>query len=809
MLKISYKIKYLYSLIALFLVNISVSTAQLTVVPSGTAASLAAKLAGPGITIVSDTLICNTLGNGTFVSVSTPVAIDSGIILSTGRAANTTGTEPALTSTSFSGAGDADLNPLLGSTTVSHDACALIIRFVPKGDTISFRYQFGSEEYRNSTCGTYDDAFGFFISGPGISATLPGVNMALVPGTTVPVAVNSINNGVPGPGLSIATCNSMGAGSPFTSYYIDNTGGTQVSYRGYTSVLTAKHHVNPCDTYRIKMVIADASNYLYDSGVFIEAGSLKTNTYHFDRPTIGSTIASIPNAIVKTCTPDTITIKSSYTVPYPTVLNLAYSGSATPGFDYNVLPPSVTIPAGDSIVKFPVTGLATPTAGVKTIDIILTSASICGNIDSLSITLIDAPSASILTPDTIICAGAALPIVTTGTTGLTYAWSPAATLSNAGIANPVATPVSNTSYTMSATLPGSHCAMITDVINVSVDNPSFTILTPDTTICQGQSFTLRVNGLSSFAYIWTPATALSNPSAIQPVATPTVTTSYTATAISMHGCTVSQSVTITVIPFSFSISTRDTFLCEGATINLNAVVNPASSSYTYLWTGPNGYTSPFLNGVITTATTLNEGSYHLVVTNAGGCFSSADEYIRVYDISHTPILSPPVVLCQYAPSMPLLIEHYNNLLWYSDAADTTPSLFPPYVTTDSIGVQHFYAAQISFQTNCVGPKQVLDVTVESCCNGPILVPSAFTPNGDGYNDVMRVVRSGDYAITEFHIYDRWGNLIFTSTSEKDGWDGTIGGQPADMGTYYYSLIANCIHSDKHPLMMKGDITLIR
>ncbi len=808
MFKFLYKYKTLLTVIILSSLNTTITHAQLSVVPSGTAASLAAKLAGPGITILSDTLICNTLGNGTFVSVATPIAIDSGIILSTGRASLTAGTEPALTSTSFSGAGDPDLTPLLGTTTISRDACALIINFVPKGDTISFRYQFGSEEYRNSTCGTYDDAFAFFISGPGVSTTLPGVNMAIVPGTTVPVAVNSINNGVPGPGLSIATCNAMGTGAPFTSYYIDNTGGTLVTYRGYTTVLTAKHWVTPCDTYRIKMVIADAANYLYDSGVFIEAGSLKTNTYHFDRPTIGSTINGIPNSVVKTCTPDSIAIKSSYTVPYPTTLNLTYTGTATAGTDYATLPATVIIPAGDSVIKFAVNGLPTPPAGTKTIKIALTSASICGIIDTLTITLVDAPYMSILTSDTTVCSGASVNIRTSGSNGLTYNWTPTATLDNATIADPTATPTATTTYSVSALLAGSHCASITDAVTVSLDHPSFTILTPDTTICEGSSVSMRVNGSDTYTYSWTPPLGLNNPLIKTPFATPATTTTYVETATSPFGCTTTQQMTITVIPFNFTITTRDTFLCEGATISLNADIS-TPGTYTYLWTGPNGYSSFLLNGIITTATSLNEGNYHLVVTNAGGCSSSADEHITVYGMPSAHIVAPPVVLCQYAPAMPLIIDQYNNLLWYSDINDTTPSVAAPYPSTDTIGVQHFYASQISFISNCVGPKEEIDVTVESCCNGPVVIPSAFSPNGDGHNDLLKVIRTGDYAITEFHIYDRWGNLVFQATSDHAAWDGTINGQPADMGTYYYSLIANCTHSDKHPLMIKGDVTLVR
>ena len=148
-------------------------------------------------------------------------------------------------------------------------------------------------------------------------------------------------------------------------------------------------------------------------------------------------------------------------------------------------------------------------------------------------------------------------------------------------------------------------------------------------------------------------------------------------------------------------------------------------------------------------------------------------------------------------------------MWYSSASDTTPSVFAPYPPTDSIGTYTYYASQISFKSNCIGAKEEIAVKVESCCNGFINVPSAFTPNGDGHNDVVKVLKSGDYVISDFSIYDRWGILVFQATNDKPTWDGTYNGVPADMGQYYYYLVVNCTHSDKNPIIKKGDITLIR
>ncbi|NDC41270.1 MAG: hypothetical protein EBZ77_06940, partial [Chitinophagia bacterium] len=485
-----------------------ISSAQLSVTPSGSAASLAAALAGPGVTIVSDTLICNNSANGTFTSVATPIGLPNGILLSTGRASAASGAETGLTSSGFGGAGDADLRALLGTATTSYDACALILHVVPAGDTLKFRYQFGSEEYIQSTCGNFNDAFAFYISGPGITSSLPGVNMALVPGTNIPVAVNSINSGTPGSRGNIANCTAMGSGSPFTSYYIDNTGGSSLSYRGYTTVLTAIHEVNPCDTYRLKMVITDANNDIYDSGVFIEGGSLSSNTYSFSRvDALGNTINGIPHAIVRGCTPATVKILAGHTVTSATTVHYTESGSATSGRDFARLADSVIIPAGAAEATFNVTAL-TASTGIKTLTLRLVPQFSCGLPDSITLTILDSPSAAILTPDTAICGSDGVLIRTTSSTGVAFSWSPAAGLDNAGIAQPTASPTSPVTYIMSATLPGSGCAPIIDSIHIGKDNHSAYILTPDTSICPGNIVQIRVAAGDSTVFSWTPSLGL-------------------------------------------------------------------------------------------------------------------------------------------------------------------------------------------------------------------------------------------------------------------------------------------------------------
>ncbi len=180
-------------------------------------------------------------------------------------------------------AGDPDLSSIAG--IANSRCCILQFDFKPSGDSISFNYIFGSEEYTNYTCLQHNDSFGFFISGPGISGpyTNNAENIALIPGTNIPVEINTINCGATGGNDSTYCAIIIGPTYPYCGYYVNNSSGTIATYDGLTTILTATaRNLNPCDTYHAKLGVADAlstggnsnSNAGYDSGVFLKAGSL-------------------------------------------------------------------------------------------------------------------------------------------------------------------------------------------------------------------------------------------------------------------------------------------------------------------------------------------------------------------------------------------------------------------------------------------------------------------------------------------------------------------------------------------------------
>ena len=181
--------------------------AQLQITTEANPTALAQKLVGNGVTVSNATLTPNALiSTGFFNNLGgTSIDIDSGIVITNGRAKSILaagsigmdgdGSFTALSrraSTNLHLPGDNGLAAALGISPDSlYDAIALEFDFVPLGDSIHFRYVFGSEEYTTSTVCKYTDPFAFFISGPGISGM---VNIALVPGTNLPVTPFNVND---------------------------------------------------------------------------------------------------------------------------------------------------------------------------------------------------------------------------------------------------------------------------------------------------------------------------------------------------------------------------------------------------------------------------------------------------------------------------------------------------------------------------------------------------------------------------------------------------------------------------------------
>ena len=693
---------------------------QINVANAQTAATLAQKLAGQGVVVTDPVLHCSPIAAGVFTVVSSNLGLDSGIVLTTGRAASglgmygVNGPSAVLANTPLGLPGDASLDVLAGQQTL--DGCSLEFDVIPAGDTVSVDYVFTSEEYISAVCGPYNDAFAFFISGPGIAAA---DNMAKVPGTDIPVTINSVNNGVPGAHGSIGNCTSMGPGSPFTSFYRDNSGGTTITHQGMTTVLRAWHVVTPCQTYHFKIVIADAGNDKYDSGVFLEAGSLTTGSYK-----VTAVPAPVPDSAavcIKGCLPGRFRIKAQKVRNVPQSIHFALSGAAIAGVDYALMADSVVLPAYASYADVLVYGLPTALNGPKELKMTIFSPSICHSTsfaaDSAVITIYDTVHVKALPSDTSLCRKDSIQLNVIGEPVFAYLWTPDIGLS----ANNVAAPDATTVYTVTAFVPSSACPLHTDTVRFS----------------------------------------------IRP--TPTINTAHNMVA------------------------------CYNTSVVLPGSVTGSDAAYTYLWQGPGSYSSTMPQPA-TPAITSN-ASFTLTVTNdTNGCRD-----MHVFDIAlnkpDPPQVNNPYYYCKdVSPAAPIPVYGHDAKWYDSSAAALAGTPVPP---IDNVATYTYYVADAV--AGCEGPKVPVMVMVEKCCDGDVFMPTAFTPNNDGLNDHYHPVPGFSYTIRSLEIYNRWGQVVYSST--EGNWDGRFGGTDAPVGTYFYKVSFSCILGGIY--QRTGDFILVR
>ncbi|MBC7411125.1 MAG: choice-of-anchor L domain-containing protein, partial [Bacteroidia bacterium] len=245
------------------------TSAQFSATTNSNAAQLAQNLAGPGVQILNPVLDCGTTSTGFFTATGTNLGLGSGIVLSTGGP-----NEASLAPNSF-GAGsgisidDADLATI--TIRKQYDVCKLEFDIVPNCTQIDVNYVFASVEYPTYVCSNYNDAFGFFISGPGI---VGNQNIAVVPGSSSPVSINNVNSGIVGSAGSAGGC----PANTNSNFYVDNAARTSInSYGGFTTLLTASSAVQACSIYHVKLVIADIQDGGLNSAIFLKLQGVTCN----------------------------------------------------------------------------------------------------------------------------------------------------------------------------------------------------------------------------------------------------------------------------------------------------------------------------------------------------------------------------------------------------------------------------------------------------------------------------------------------------------------------------------------------------
>lgn len=668
---------------------------------------------------------------GTFDGTGTTLGLEGGVILTTGEANRALGPDN-FNSTGFGNGttGDPDLTSLANGFT-TYDAAILEFDFIPQSDTIQFNYIFGSEEYPEYVSSGYNDVFGFFISGPGITGPYTGgaENIALIPGTGTPVAIDNVNNGYSFTEPASGPCNNC-------AYYVDNSGGTAVEYDGHTVVLTAKAVVTPCQTYHIKIAIGDAGDGALDSGVFLEEGSFSAVG---GDPVELETVAGV-SGVEEGCDVGSFVFRRLPGASNTNALTVGYnvSGTATPGVDYAALPGVITIPAGQDSVVLNVEGILdfTPEGNESVILTLSGGGCTCTAPPSYTMEIVDNDiQLSLATSGTTtICEGQPANLSANGGGSImpySGSWDNGAPVGDNVTVFPTQTTTYN--YTLTDACGGQ---TLTSSETVTVINSGLSV--NDSAQCfPGNTFSFSNIGTSdgTVSHYWEFGdgndSTTENPT--YSYASPgnyTVTHSVIYTA---SGCTTSTDLQVQVFqePSVLAILDQQVTCVGGSDGQLSASIFGGQAPFDFLWT-PSGETTSVING-------LPEGLYTVNVTDANGCTDAVTANMTQFDPES------PVALCQ---DFDVQLDASGTITISAVQVDNG--------STDNCGIASLVASPNAFSCSDIGSNTVMlevtDVNSNvSSCNAIVSVQDTVSPVALCQDLSVSLDGSGNVSVTAAQI----------------------------------------------------------
>ena len=659
--------------------------------------TLAETISGNGVQILNPVIICADSAIGKYdISGLSNFPSGKGVVLSTGNIYDMRGpNDSQTTTTSWGTPGDPIIKTITGYP--NFDACILEFDIVPVGDTLRFDFTFASEEYHEYVGTPFNDVFGFFISGPGIVGD-PGLggleNIALIPGTNQYVGINTVNQG--NPDIGFPAMNSQ--------YFINNplSYNAALQYDGWTKSLYAQKVVQPCDTFHLKLIIADVADNKWDSSVFIE--KIESNNVTVDGTTVGGT-----DEMIEGCNEGTITFTREPVTNQDLVVTFYLGGTAINGTDYPLIgsdpdpvtPKFITILANQASASINIMPYADGIdEGDETVQIYVGNPYCSGGVqDSLTLIIRDSLEVSIIPPLSFVCIGDSLEL-NVESDGTSYLWSPSDFLNDTEIKNPTTTPTSNITYTVTAYL--ASCASVTTT-DIVVSDVQLTA-TPTHVVCGGANdgaIDLSIaGGLTPYTVQWSgPSGFTSTTKDLNNLAPG----QYIAQVTDREGCTDNISVTITEIdPMGISLSSpvfvgNENLSCyESSDGQITATVINGTAPYSFEW-------DDTANQTTQTATNLKAGTYTVTVTDDNLCIQTASITLTAPNPITGTLLSKVNVLCNGVNSGSGTVGGNGGTPPYTYLWNTFPPQTGPTASNLLAGI---YNVTISDVNGCTGNIEV-------------------------------------------------------------------------------------------------------
>jgi len=373
----------------------------------------------------------------------------------------------------------------------------------------------------------------------------------------------------------------------------------------------------------------------------------------------------------------------------------------------------------------------------------------------------------------------------------TYHWTRDITLSDTSSASPMVWPSVTDIYYVTGTDTVYKCKA-KDTVLVHVFPLPTPAVGPDTAyICQGTSIILRASG--GVDYVWQSDPTLGPLTGANPIATPTDTDEYYVRVYNIHRCHADDSIHINVQLPVHAITKTPYDFCEGSIIQLEA-----SGGFYYHWTPARWLTNPD----IANPHAKPDSSITYTVTVSNDCFSDAAQVVMT--VRSLPMVYAGRDTTIYRNTEATLNGTTDGISYYWYPGQDVASPFTLTTAAEPLYTSSYYLFAKS-QYGCINVDTIV-ITVEPYTI--LLMPTAFSPNGDGLNDVFHIARSLNIShLVELAVYNRWGEKVYSSTNITDSWDGTYRGQALDMGTYTWMLKA--VTYDGETITRSGNVTLIR
>ena len=441
------------------------------------------------------------------------------------------------------------------------------------------------------------------------------------------------------------------------------------------------------------------------------------------------------------------------------------------------------------------------------------------------ISTVDAPLADPIT----ICSGqTGVLSVKNKQAGFIYKWFTAA---RGGVAvftgsDFTITPTANTVYFLEASTTGGCVSASRTQVNVSVNPSPATPAVANATLqaCPGQQATLNaLNPDATLTYKWytspTGGTAVST-GAIYVTPAVNANQMYYLEAINSNGCAsparTAVSVEATPAPAKPTVTGNDDAVCPGKTATLTAASTTAGVDFRWYATATGG--TPVYTGAAFVTPALNSNTtYYVEAFTTGGCISAGAR--TQVDVSIAQPLPAPTVVVDNTTATTVTFRWtpVNGAQRYEVTIDNGITFIPP--SSGANGTTHTVSGlqpnqHVTIQVRAIGTSDCetsdLSAAVTGTTANPqgnnIFVPNLFSPNGDGVNDIEYVYGTA-IAQLEFRIYNQWGQLVFTSKDQHQGWDGSMSGQKQPVGVYVY--IVKATMQDGSVIVKKGNVTLMR